>query len=849
MFDLNMRPHFLMLGMLSILSCQQRPDSILPPDKSAHNKFAPIDHLYLQRAYPNKSLELRELTADIIAEGQTIRRQIKKRSAGTWQLQGPGNAGARVNSVVGHPTDTSIIYVGYSSGGAYKTSDGGQNWSPIFDDFPFLAIGQITLDPSDPNTVYIGTGDPNISGNPFIGNGLYKSTDAGESWEHLGLAMTGIVSRVVPHPSDPKIIYVATMGVPYFRDRHRGVYKTVDGGQNWEQVLFLGEGTGVIDLVMAPDNPEILLASGWDRIRNYEESTTFGNGARIHKTMNGGADWNMLQHGLPLDIHSRIGLSMTPDNPNRIYAFYVDSTHEVGGVYTSSDQGNQWESIDVGPGSGLPSNVLGGFGWYFGKIRANPRNEGDVYLLGVRLYRYDDTSKQWSRGDRSSTSVVHADKHDVFFFDDMTYLLATDGGLYRTPDGGSDWIDIENIPTTQFYHTAYNPHQPALFYGGTQDNGSVRGNLDGINQWEMYFGGDGFRTIFHPTDPLVWYVETQRGGLSVTKDGGENFANGRVGVNGIDNTNWDVPVLMSSHDPDVLYYGTTRVYRNSSGADVQYEVISNHLLDQTVLLEATSNVTALGESYFDPDLLFAGTGDGNLWRSNDGDTIWEKIGVDLPDRYVTAIQPSQTIDGNVFLSLSGYKSGENIPHIFRSHDNGDSWKDISGDLISLPVNDLFILPKADDNVIFAATDAGVYFTRNAGDHWQVLGSNFPTIAVFDLEYNVERNLLVAATFGKSILSFDLEQEGLRGDGTSSAKSLGIKSIKVLPNPVEDHIQIQAEILRPNTPFTIRHISGARIMDGFIGPNQDLFVGNLAKGIYFLQMQDKKHKYIGKIIKL
>ena len=850
MFDLNLPSQLLLLCIISILSCQEHLDPEITSTITVSDKFAPSDHLYFQRAYPEKSLALHELTREIMAEGKSVQKRPNKRSAGIWQVQGPGNAGARINSVVGHPTDPAIIYVGYSGGGAYKTSDGGLTWKPIFDEFPFLAIGHITLDHVDPNIVYIGTGDPNISGNPFIGDGVYKSINGGDSWQHLGLSETGIVSKVVPHPSIPNLIYVATMGIPYFRDANRGVYKTQDGGQSWEKVLFIGEGTGVIDLVMAPDNPDILIASGWDRIRNYEESTTFGNGARLYKTTNAGSDWNMLDTGLPLDISSRIGLSVTADNPQRVYAFYVDSTHEVGGVYTSTDQGDQWEAMDIGPDSGLPGNALGGFGWYFGKIRANPFDELDVYLLGVRLYRYDADTKKWARGDRSSTSVVHADKHDIFFYDNLTYLMATDGGLYRTPDGGSDWIDIEDIPTTQFYHTAYNPNAPELFYGGSQDNGSVRGNMDAPNEWEMYFGGDGFRTIFHPTNPLIWYVETQRGGLSVTSDGGENFANGRVGVDGADNTNWDVPVLMSSHNPDILYYGTTRVYRNSTGADVQYEVISNHLIDETVLLDATSNVTAIGESYFDPEVLFAGTGDGNLWRSTNGDTIWDKIGTDLPDRYVTSIQPSQNIEGNVFLSLSGYKAGENIPHVFLSKDDGLTWSDISGDLISVPVNDLFVLPNADDQVIFAGTDAGVYFTRNGGDHWQRLGSNFPMIAVFDLEYNVARNILIAATFGKSILSFDLEQEGLRGDGTSGSKNITTLPLRIFPNPAATDIQIAADLSKtPQTPYEIRHLSGKMMDQGFIGPYSSIPIERLPAGTYFLRLHEGALHYVGKFIKL
>ncbi len=851
MFDKRNPVYLLLLVSISFFwSCHQSRDDQEPRRAFGDDKFAPPDHLYFQRAYPDRTLDVADLTQAMIQARKHRVTDTKKRSVGLWRQEGPGNAGARINTVVQNPNDPEVIYVGYSSGGIYKTENGGKDWAPIFDDFSFLAIGDIVLDPQDPRVVYAGTGDPNISGNPFIGNGLFKSSDAGATWESIGLSETGIISKIVPHPSDPEVLFVATMGIPYFRDRNRGVYKTENGGQTWQQILFLGEGTGAIDLVMSPADPEVLLASGWDRIRNYEESTTFGNGARIHKTIDGGSTWQMLDQGLPIDVFSRIGLSITAANPDRVYALYVDSTHEVGGVFTSSDFGTSWESIDISTNAGLPSASLGRMGWYFGKIRANPFDEFDVFLLGVRLWRYDAGTKTWGRFDRSNSTPVHADKHDLFFLDDQRMLLATDGGLYQSLDGAQDWTDIEHIPTTQFYHTAYNPHEPDLFYGGSQDNGSLRGNAMNPNAWHMYAGGDGFRTIFHPDDPLTFYVETQRGGLSVTVNGGDDFGNGRRGVNGADNTNWDVPVIMSSHNPDVLYYGTTRVYRNSTGTEVQFEPISDHLIDETVLLDATSNITALAESYFDPNILYAGTGDGNLWRNHDADTIWDRIGAELPDRYITSIHPSQTIEGTVFLSLSGYKSGEDLPHIFVSTDEGDRWLDISGDLGPFPVNDLFVLPNADDQVLFAGTDAGVYFTRDQGKKWMRLGDNMPTITVFDLAYNVAQNRLVAATFGKSIYSFDLEQEGLRGDGTSAIQGGQDYELELFPNPTSQSIEViidQPSLRRVD--YRVLDPFGKVQQHGYLHASRSINLGHLSPGPYYIQLWFEGRTYFGKIMKL
>lgn len=443
----NIHIIILAMGLAALLSCQLQSPPDSPTLASDEDKFYPSDHLYFQRAYPQQSIDLRELSAELVAWHKKEKKNSHKRS-GSWINQGPGNAGARINIIALHPASPLVIYVGYSGGGAYKTEDGGTTWLPIFDDFPFLAVGAIAIDPNDPDHIYLGTGDPNISGNPFIGNGLFESLDGGQTWKNIGLEQTGIISKIIVDPTNSQNIYVSTMGTPYFRDEHRGVYRSKNGGQTWSQALFLGDGTGVIDLVMAPNNPQVLLAAGWNRIRNYEESTTFGDGARIHKSMDGGETWEMLTDGLPLDIHSRIGLTMTAANPDRVYAIYVDTTHEVGGVYTSVDQGDNWNEMDTGSESGLPANTLGGFGWYFGKIRANPTDEQDLFLLGVRLWRYDANTKKWSRFDRSSTDPVHADKHDLVFRDTNTILLATDGGLYRSPDNGLDWIDIEDIPAT-----------------------------------------------------------------------------------------------------------------------------------------------------------------------------------------------------------------------------------------------------------------------------------------------------------------------------------------------------------------------------------------------------------------
>ena len=272
------------------------------------------------------------------------------------------------------PFNDDIILLGFSAGGIFKTSDGGTTWKSIFDDQPFLAIGDITFDPEQPDIIYVGTGDPNISGFPFIGDGVYKSSNGGDTWTHLGLQETRITSKIVVDPSNSNIIYVATMGLPFERNTERGLYKSLDGGATWNQVLFLEEDAGIIDLVIHSDNPQILYASGWNRIRNNGESLIIGDKARIYKTTDGGNSWEMLENGLPTVPLSRTGLAISPSNPNKVYAMFVATDMQLHSIFKTEDGGDNWISLPTAESDGLDDNALGGFGWYFGKIRLHPQN-------------------------------------------------------------------------------------------------------------------------------------------------------------------------------------------------------------------------------------------------------------------------------------------------------------------------------------------------------------------------------------------------------------------------------------------------------------------------------------------
>ena len=827
---------------LCLIGCWT-PNAPTPPidtkrDRLAE-KYSPSDEFFLQRSFPDVAFDIKAYTKAL----ETVKEKASSRDNGfenfdkEWTVEGPGNLGARINTVAYHPEDTDIILAGFSSGGIFKTTNGGQSWTPVFDQQLFLAIGAITFDPLQPNVVYAGTGDPNISGFPFIGDGIYKSTDTGETWTYIGLKETRIISRIIVHPTNSDILYVAAMGLPFLPNTDKGLYKSIDGGQTWQQILFLGEETGVIDVVLDAQNPEFLYAAGWDRIRNSKFSQTAGLGAKIHRSTDGGQTWQTLSHILPQGKQSRIGLATSQD---AVFTVYIDSLHNFNGIYRSFDQGSTWEEV---PTDLSVANSLRGFGWYFGQIRVNPMDKNDISILGVTTYRTKNGGFNWNVLSRNARIGVHVDHHDLVYHPSGKMLLATDGGLYESEDAGVDWTDIENIPANQTYRVAFNPHLPEAYYGGFQDNGSAAGNATTINTWEKYRGSDGFQTVFHPTEPTIFYAESQRGNIQVTRDGGVSWRGATDGIEPGDRRGWDMPYIMSPHNPSVLYTGTHRVYKSTAGSIPNWQTISEDLTDGEIY-ERPQSISTISLSPINSTLLYVGTMDANVWRtSNNGDT-WESIQGILPERAVTDIVSSPDIEEAVFVAYSGYKDNDNTPRIYRSSNRGDSWQNIAGDLPQLAVNALVVPQGYNDQVVFAATDGGVYGTLDGGTHWERLGTNMPIVAAYDLVWNTGINTLSVGTFARSILSYSLDGIVEPPNNTLSSVSALPNSNQALllyPNPVKDVLNLSFYNSNANELLTIAifDINGQEVLHFNSMVNQDAFiqkqVGMLEAGVYILKI--------------
>ena len=463
-------------------------ESITHKKNEAGKSPAPNDLWHQIRSYPD-GFEVTEYVQNINNIKALAVLNADNRAANldlAWQQEGPGNIGGRFNALAMDSTQN-IIYAGAANGGIFKSIDAGATWNPIFDDYAYLAIGAIAIDPNNTDTVYAGTGDVNFGGGSHLGNGVYKTTDAGQNWQYMGLDETSIITKLRVDPTNSNRVFASTLGNGYEKSNDRGVYRSLDGGSTWANILFLSDSSGVIDLAMDPSNPNILYASGFNRINLPYNSRTKGPEAKIYKSIDGGDSWTQLSGGLPLTEESRIGLAISNEDPNIVYALYVDGdTKNIKDVYKTTNGGTTWNNMDVEFG-GVDSDALGGFGWYFGEIYINPYDNDHLVIPGVDMYHSTDGGQSWQLNvPEWWTYEVHADKHAILFLDANSYIIATDGGLYKTDDNGLNWSDIENIPVTQFYHIDVDPHNSGLYGGGAQDNGSMSGNALNFNLWSAY---------------------------------------------------------------------------------------------------------------------------------------------------------------------------------------------------------------------------------------------------------------------------------------------------------------------------------------------------------------------------
>jgi len=705
----------------------------------------PNDWFYVQRAYPNTDVPT-AARLEAVAQVQQLRQsEALKKSAVTWTEAGPTNIPGRITDLAVHPDHPEVIYAASAAGGVFKSTDFGSSWTALFDETNTQSIGAIAIHPTNPNILYVGTGEANSSGDSYEGTGVYKSIDAGATWDYIGLPESYHIGRIVIDPLRPDSVYVAATGKLFGTNAARGLYRSPNGGSTWDQLLYIDDTTGCVDVAIHPAT-NTLFAAMWHRYRHPRERRVGGWTSGLYVSPDLGGTWSLVSGGLPSpgpDV-GRIGVSADPLS-STVYTIFFDHPGELIGVYKSINLGTVWTDVTT---DDLSVYLSGGFGWYFGQIRVAPGNPDVAYALGVHLYQSIDGGANWNY----ASNGIHVDHHAMYILpsnDDRVYD-GSDGGVHYTTNGASSWETFHGMPNTQFYAIAIDRLLPERLYGGTQDNSSMRTLTGGTDDWEGLLFGDGFYCIVDFTDSDVIYAEYQYGNLFRSDNSGADWERVMSGMDyNIERHNWSTPVMMDPSDHSTLYYGSDRLYKTTNRGDY-WTAISGDLTDG----EDPGNlvfgtITTIDVARTDPQVVYVGTDDANVWVTTNGGGAWQDIAGSLPERYVTRVTVDPYDAAVAYVTFSGYTEGSYLPHIFRTDDFGQNWADITGDLPDAPINDVVVDPH-DNSTLYVGTDFGVFSTEDLGLTWNLLSDGMPIVPTHDLEFDPVSRKLVAGTHGRSM---------------------------------------------------------------------------------------------------
>lgn len=690
---------------------------------------------------------------------------------------GPAATSGRVGDIAVVPGHPAVWYVAVASGGVWKTTNAGTTWTPLFDKEGSYSIGCVTVDPQNPNAIWVGTGENNSQRSVGYGDGVYKSQDGGKSWKNVGLKTSEHIGKIVVDPKNSDVVYVAAQGPLWAAGGDRGVHKTTDGGKTWKAVLTISENAGVSDLWMDPRDPNVLYATSYQRRRHVWGMVHGGPESAIYKTTDAGVTWRRLEKGIPKGDLGRIGLAVSPADPDVVYAMIEATDPKDRGTYRSTDRGESFTRVGEYSAPGPQ---------YYQEMFPDPKNVDRVYSMDVFNMVTEDGGKTWKRlGEKHK----HVDNHALWIDPaDTSHLVnGNDGGVYESWDRGATWEFKSNLPVTQFYRVAVDESKPFYFvYGGTQDNATVGGpsrttTAHGIvnSDWFVTTGGDGFFSAVDPKDPNIIYSESQYGNLVRfdRKSGEEIDIQPQAGPGEAPlRWNWDSPLIISPFSNARIYFAAQRVFRSDDrgdswkpvSGDLTRQIDRNRLKmmgrvwgpDAVAKNTSTSfygNIVSLAESPKKEGLLYVGTDDGLVQVTEDGGANWRKVetfpGVPA-NTYISDLEPSPHDEGTVYAAFDDHKMGDFKPYLFRSADRGKSWTSITGDLPARGTVYTIVEDPAKAGLLYCGTEFGLFFSPDGGKRWVPLKGGMPTIAVRDIAIQKREGDLVIATFGRGFFVLD-----------------------------------------------------------------------------------------------
>ncbi|MDB4899142.1 MAG: BNR/Asp-box repeat protein [Gemmatimonadetes bacterium] len=716
-----------------------------------------------------------------------------------WRSVGPANNAGRISVVVGVPGNRDVYYVAGANGGIIKTTNGGVTFKPIFDKQDVGSIGAIAIAPSDPNVIYVGSGEGNPRNNASVGDGVYKSIDAGEHWTHIGLAKSDKIARIVIDSKDPERVYACALGREWGPNEERGVFKTTDGGKSWSKVLYVDASTSCSDISTDPNNSNILFAGMYTYRRWAWHLESGGGKTAVYRSVDGGASWERLSgndrnRGLPLKEMDRIGVAVAPSDPSIVYV--VSETKDEGELWRSDDGGDRWRMVNKDPNINFRP-------FYYSDIRVDPQNPNRVFSLSGSLYLSEDGGANF----RTIARDVHGD-HQAMWIDPLNpkYLLSgSDGGWQVSYDAGKNFEVVNTFPFTQFYHIAYDMQKPYMVCGGLQDNGNwcgpsqtASGQGNRKNDWYTVSGGDGFFTVPVMDKPWLVYSDAQGGMLNLTdtRTGAQKtiypYPNrvGSVGDAMVSHKyrfNWNSPIALSPINPGVVYFGGNVLFK-STDHGMSWKVISPDLttndpakqqssggpivVDNTAA-EFHTTLLTIAPSPLDSNVIWTGSDDGNVQVTRDGGKSWSNVFVNVPglkpNAWIPAVEASHYDAGTAYVAADHHQDDDYSPHAYMTTDFGKSWKRITGDL---PASASWVHVVREDpknrNLLYIGTEMGVWASWDRGAHWESLRGELPVTPVRDIQIHPRDNDLLLATHGRGLYILDdigyLQQRGATSSG-------------------------------------------------------------------------------------